>query len=749
MKTLILSIILFLSNSFIYSQPITSVKAWDQIFPIPTVENLNDVKFINDNTGYIVGNHGMFIRTTNFGTSWSYKSLSDTSINTLEVIGSNIHIAGGKYGDHNRRLYFKSTNSGLSFTNLTSNTILNSSDNEAVITSITFTDMNTGYISDINGKIYKTIDGGLSWLSQNSGVNSAIHKIHFPVTATGLTGYAIGGEGANSFVLKTTDGGNTWNSLTIPPISEGHSPGAIDFIDPEFGITTGGGTATPGAFALKTSDGGMSWTYIDISSLNTWIVNGLGGGVSVITEQLIYAVGEDGCIVRTTNSGIIWERLFPADNKRFPGVRMNALSRGENKLFCVGTGGFISEIVGNFVNVITGRPEVNLTNVSLIDYQFITVGTSRIIDGVGDTINYPVAFKGSFLGGLTTQLVLDRPNLTLYGCAMNGIDIIVCGDSGKVFKAPTWGVNILEEINIGADSDEKLTAAYSTFQKNVFIAGNGRIFRSAGNLQSWFISNIQTGLVINKISGYGGSGGSFLYGLTDNGKFLKSVNGGIDWSIYDLPDSNISNDVNFYTENIGWACGKNGSVARTTDGGLSWQSVSIGANSENLSTVMFAKFGNGVIFGDKGITYSTIDSGSTWSSSYMITTQNVNSGNIESPFRGVVVTDHGGVFRYSSLEPHVESNGSETADVFQLFQNYPNPFNPATNIKFTLTVNTNVTLKIFNSLGQEVASLIANERMTSGNHTVKWDASKYSSGVYYYTLNTESGIHSRKMILLK
>lgn len=749
MKTLILSIIFFLSNSILNAQPITSVKAWEQVYPLPTVENLNDVRFINDNTGFIVGNSGAFIRTNNSGANWIYKSVSDTSINTLEVIGNEIHVAGGKYGIHNRRLYFKSTNLGLSFTNLTSATILNSSDNESVITSIAFTDMNTGYISDINGKIYKTSNGGLSWFALNSGVNATINKIHFPETATGLTGYAIGGEGANSFALKTTDGGNTWNSLTIPPISEGHSPGAIDFIDPDFGFITGGGTTTPGAFALKTSDGGMSWTYIDISSLNTWIVNGLGGGVSVISEQLVYAAGEDGCIVRTTNSGIIWERLFPANNQRFPGVMINAISKGNTKLFCVGTGGMISEITGNSVNVKTGNPEVNLNNVALFDYQSVAIGNSLSINGIGDTIIFPVVFKGSILGGQFLRINLDNLSTKIYGCALNDNDIILCGDSGKVFKAPYWNANAFQLVNIGANPDEKLTSAYSIFQNNAFIAGNGRIFRTSDNMQNWFISNLQPGLVVNKISAYSGSDGSFFYGLSNNGKFIKSINGGIDWDIFNLPDSNFSNDVNFMSANIGWVCGKNGSVAKTTDGGISWQSVNIGANAENLTTVMFTLWGGGVIFSENGLTYSSIDNGSTWNSSFMITTQNVNRGVLTSPFRGLVITNHGGMIRYLSLEPRVESNGSEMAEIFQLHQNYPNPFNPVTKIKFTLPVNTNLTLKIFNSLGQEIETLIVNERMSSGSHTITWNASNFPSGVYFYNLITDDSQLTRKMILLK
>ncbi len=98
----------------------------------------------------------------------------------------------------------------------------------------------------------------------------------------------------------------------------------------------------------------------------------------------------------------------------------------------------------------------------------------------------------------------------------------------------------------------------------------------------------------------------------------------------------------------------------------------------------------------------------------------------------------------------------EVPDIFELAQNYPNPFNPTTTIEFILPEDAMVTLKVYNILGQEVASLINNELYTEGRNDVEFDAGKLSSGVYFYRLTAEGfGEEAakfnqiKKMVLMK
>ncbi len=83
-----------------------------------------------------------------------------------------------------------------------------------------------------------------------------------------------------------------------------------------------------------------------------------------------------------------------------------------------------------------------------------------------------------------------------------------------------------------------------------------------------------------------------------------------------------------------------------------------------------------------------------------------------------------------------------------LNQNYPNPFNATTNISFDLAHEGDVNLSVYNLQGQKVESLI-NDRISAGNYNIRWDASRYSSGVYYYKLTTEDKTFTKRMTLLK
>ncbi len=85
---------------------------------------------------------------------------------------------------------------------------------------------------------------------------------------------------------------------------------------------------------------------------------------------------------------------------------------------------------------------------------------------------------------------------------------------------------------------------------------------------------------------------------------------------------------------------------------------------------------------------------------------------------------------------------------YELSQNYPNPFNPSTTIKFSIPEGSQVSLKIYNSLGQEIKTLV-NRFMETGIHTVNFNAVDLNSGMYFYRLDAGEFSHVRKMTLIK
>jgi hypothetical protein len=106
-------------------------------------------------------------------------------------------------------------------------------------------------------------------------------------------------------------------------------------------------------------------------------------------------------------------------------------------------------------------------------------------------------------------------------------------------------------------------------------------------------------------------------------------------------------------------------------------------------------------------------------------------------------------YYHFSTEIEVVSNNDEIiANDFNLDQNYPNPFNPNTTINYSLGERSQVTLKVYDVLGSEVATLV-NTTQEAGKHNVTFDASKLASGLYIYTLNAGSYTSSKKMMLLK
>ncbi len=85
---------------------------------------------------------------------------------------------------------------------------------------------------------------------------------------------------------------------------------------------------------------------------------------------------------------------------------------------------------------------------------------------------------------------------------------------------------------------------------------------------------------------------------------------------------------------------------------------------------------------------------------------------------------------------------------FKLEQNFPNPFNPSTTIQYQLPAAANVTLKIYDALGSEVATLI-NEKQDAGYREVKFNANRYASGMYIYRLTADKYVSTKKMLLLR
>jgi hypothetical protein len=93
-------------------------------------------------------------------------------------------------------------------------------------------------------------------------------------------------------------------------------------------------------------------------------------------------------------------------------------------------------------------------------------------------------------------------------------------------------------------------------------------------------------------------------------------------------------------------------------------------------------------------------------------------------------------------------NNQNILSEYHLSQNYPNPFNPTTNIEFKIKASGKVQLKVYNMLGEEVATII-DKQMAAGFHRINFDASTLTSGIYFYKLMANEFVATKKMIIMK
>jgi len=103
---------------------------------------------------------------------------------------------------------------------------------------------------------------------------------------------------------------------------------------------------------------------------------------------------------------------------------------------------------------------------------------------------------------------------------------------------------------------------------------------------------------------------------------------------------------------------------------------------------------------------------------------------------------------YGNLYPVSIEDEESLPTEFSLEQNYPNPFNPSTKIRFTILELRFTILKVYDVLGNEIATLV-NEEKPAGSYEVEWNASDLPSGIYYYQLRTSVFVETKKMILIK
>ncbi|MBK8549831.1 MAG: T9SS type A sorting domain-containing protein [Ignavibacteria bacterium] len=236
----------------------------------------------------------------------------------------------------------------------------------------------------------------------------------------------------------------------------------------------------------------------------------------------------------------------------------------------------------------------------------------------------------------------------------------------------------------------------------------------------------------------------------DTATIIRTTNGGTSWIMQNPNTTNLLRGVYFTSTDNGFAVGNNGTILRTTNGGNNWSIHQTGIPGLFLRDIYFVDPVTGFICGSGGKVLKTTNGGNSWDSLPSGTNKdlqavsflNQNYGSCVG-FDGIIIhTDSGGVITSNNDPDEFQP------DQFSLSQNYPNPFNPVTVIRYSLSENRFITLKVFDIQGKELETLVS-EKQHAGNYEVPFDASKLSSGIYIYSIEAGNFEQTKRMLLLK
>ena len=326
-----------------------SQSTW-QIVGSGTYENLNGISFPSINTGYIVGNIGKVLKTTNLGYNWFSMTFPSNGNNdyvyfTNTVTGF-VSNQGGLY---------KTVDGGDNWNLL----VLPSA---YTVTSIHFSSANTGWLGNSYGNILKSVDAGNNWTSMVTmpGYNSKVFFVN------DFTGWGVDSYG---YVYKTTNAGSTFASKRI-------SYGALNEV--YFATSTIGMIAGDSGRIFKTVNGGVNWNV-----LNTGVNNNLKS-IYLVNPNIAFVSGDAGIILQTNNGGDLWQVQNINSNNLNKITFPSSTSQG----WVVGDVGTIAKkvdqsnvCIGNG-NIISGYPFYTYYEDSRTDMLYLS---SEIIAGGGNS----------------------------------------------------------------------------------------------------------------------------------------------------------------------------------------------------------------------------------------------------------------------------------------------------------------------------------------------------------------------------
>jgi photosystem II stability/assembly factor-like uncharacterized protein len=594
---------------------------------------------------------------------------------------------------------------------------------------VQFLDVNTGYavgeksISPFDAVMYKTTNGGNNWITLAFSVpgRPPINDLSF---ANANTGYVCG---VSQYIYKTTNGGTNW-SYTLASSYSNQSFEAIQFINDQTGYAGGNNGLT-----VKTTNGGVNWITLEISATDIHAVLFLDASTGFRSDA-------SGYLYKTTNGGLNWtgSQLKDTNNVVYSLECIGFLDANTGYIAGAKTGpthGVIYKTTNggaNWRSVLITNNELNGVYVTSTSDAY-AVGVSRDIQ---KTTNGGATW-------FTQYLSLSTPNTSSVFFVNANTGYIT--EDGVIFKT----------TNGGFGSENHTLMGFARYGDNSQPISVGcikaiRLNKSDGSVIVVDSTQLQAdgSYILSHVTGDTVDIGIYPNSTTQNDYVITHYPSTIYWEMATLlcPSGNINN-VNIGAIRLTPTTASNsvnGKVMRVTNSTV----------SDVKDAILYAKQGNtfvrcGTTDGNGVYHLQSLPTGTlkiianrfgfTGDSTTVIVTPTGNIDSVNFYLRYLYV----GIKKIESMIP------SE----YMLFQNYPNPFNPRTVIGYSLLKNGEVTLKVYDILGKEVATLV-NEKQSAGVYEVQFPNVQsanvqFPSGVYFYKLQAGDITETKKMLLIK
>jgi len=478
--------------------------------------------------------------------------------------------------------------------------------------------------------------------------------------------------------------------------------------------------------------------------------------VFFIDENTGWTCGDSGKIIKTTNGGLDW------------------LEQNSNTIAYLRVIQFIDQNNGwaygyhQILNTTNGGTTWNVQDFPppayIVALQYINLNTGWFIYHSSDTSYIAKTTNGGNSWTIQFQSQNEDCDAIYFLDENYGWASFI----GGVLKTTNGGMNWTQYTANFAGSPMCIRFAdHQTGWISSNTLGSYDISKSTDGGMTWFNQKFASGQYIHSISCPNDStvyAAGFIFFVPPNPRkefILKTTDGGTTWFEQYNGDGTL-NSIFFINDITGWAVGWFGTILHTNNGGtpvelvsfyvdyiesdnaveLTW-STATETNNSGFEILRFAQNDNDEW---NKIGFVPGHGTKTETQHYSFTDNDVKPGKYQYKLKQI---DYNGTFEYSQVV-EVEI---PFVNEFSLSQNYPNPFNPTTSLQYTIGSRKFVTLKVYDLLGREVATLV-NEEIPAGEYEVEFTVGQDSSpdiasGIYFYQLKAGQYSETKKMILVK